>query len=88
MPNPVNDAIEGAKKTLANANTFTHSVTDPGSKGVTNAFEPKPLPKLNVPSYKQVHAARKEAAIPGGNENTSSEINARQAMGDSAKEPQ
>jgi hypothetical protein len=79
MPNdPVADAVEGAKKTLANANNFTKNVEG----NPTSMFAPKAEPKhiSGVPSYKQAHAARKEEAIPGGNPNISDELNARKDM--------
>ena len=75
---PVTDAVEGAKKALANADKFTSVVTG----GATNAFAPKAGPKhiADVPSYKAAHAERKAsgAAEPVGG-TTADEIKARQA---------
>ena len=78
-PNNVEGILKGAKEALANANEFTKSVVG----NSTDAFAPKPLANA---SYKLPHAARKvEKAIPGGNENMSSELNEAQRARDEAK---
>lgn len=59
--NSVESVLAGAKKTLADANKFTNSVTG----NATDAFAPKEEPKhiSGVPSYKQAHEARKAGGL-------------------------